>query len=158
MENLITKLRAFLSSLTQIVRDKFVKGLDKNIDLWQQESTFNYSTTVTYKYGDFVHFDLCCNVGSEQGGERYGVVIEDSAQLSGTVVVIPVHGSDAFRPAKHFEAYIARPFPFLSKDHHYAIVTQIRSVSKMRIDKKFGKLNSGYIDEIKKVMRSTFKL
>lgn len=158
MLKMINRLRTFLSSLIPSRKDKFVNGLNSSIDCWSQEDTFDYSATVTYKYGDFIHYDLGCNVGSEQGGKRYGVIVEDSSQLSRTVVVIPVHGSDVYRKPKRFESYINKPFNFMSKDHHYAIITQIRVISKIRIDKKYGKIQTASIINIKETMKNVFKI
>lgn len=136
---MIIRLKTFLQGLLPDRRNKFVNGLNSNIDFWTQEDSFDYSKTVTYKYGDFIHYDLGCNVGSEQGGERYGIIVEDSAQKSRTVLVIPVHGSETRHEARYFEAYINKPFNFLSKDHHYAVITQMRVVSKIRIEKNMVK-------------------
>lgn len=158
MLSMINRLKNFLQGLLQDRRNKFVNGLNSNIDFWTQEDSFDYSKTVTYKYGDFIHYDLGCNVGSEQGGKRYGIIIEDSAQASKTVLVIPVHGSDIKYRARYFEAYINKPFSFLSKDHHYAVITQMRVVSKIRIGKKYGKIDTQSINEIKKALKRVLKI
>ncbi|MBU0996958.1 MAG: type II toxin-antitoxin system PemK/MazF family toxin [Firmicutes bacterium] len=158
MNNMLSRLLSFLSSLLPTRQQKFVNGLNSNIDCWLQEDTFDYSSTVTYKYGDFIHYNLGCNVGSEQGGPRYGIVIEDSAQLSKTVLVIPVHGSEEYYSPAKYEAYINKPFTFLSKNHHYAVITQMRAISKIRIDRKFGKIDTCSILILKGVMKNIFKI
>jgi mRNA-degrading endonuclease toxin of MazEF toxin-antitoxin module len=158
MINMLNRLKVFLDGLLPSRQNIFVKGINSNIDFWSREDVFDYSSTVTYKYGDFIHLDLGCNVGSEQGGMRYGVVVEDSPKLSRTVVVIPIHGSECYRAAHKYEAYINKPFVFLTKEHHFAEITQIRTVSKIRINKKYGKIPTENIHEIKKVMKSVFKI
>lgn len=158
MTTMLEDLKAFLIGLSSKLRQIFVDGLNSNIVFWKQENTFDYSKTVTYKYGDFIHYDLGCNVGSEQGGKRYGIVVEDTAQLSRTVLVVPIHGCNIYHVPRHFEAYVNKTFHFLSKPHHYAVVTQMRVVSKIRIRKKHGKIDTASIDNLKKTIRKVLKV
>lgn len=158
METLITRIRIFLNSLKHKKRQIFISNFNKNLDYWEQEDDINYSILPTFRTGDFIHVDFCSNIGNEQGGSRYAVVIENSPRASGCVVVLPIHGSIDYLPPKYFHSYIGKPFIFLSKEHHYVILSQIRSISKLRINKKYGILPKQIIQSIKSDRKEYYKL
>jgi len=155
---LLERLQAWIDSLDQHTKDVFRSDLETMIGFWEKEKTFDYDALPTYKFGDVIHVDLCYNVGSETGGNRYAVVIEDSPKSSHNVIIIPIHGEDVYRPAKNHELYIGRPLDRMTKSHHYLNVTQLRAISKMRIDGKFAKLDTGLVMEIKSVIRRRLNL
>lgn len=56
-----------------------------------QENTFNASKIKAYKRGDVIKVNLGFNIGSEQGGLRYAIVLDkDNKHNAKTITVIPL--------------------------------------------------------------------
>jgi len=104
----------------------------------KNEKEFDPTRLRTYKRGEIVHLHLGYNVGSEEGGSRYAVVVEnDNARRSKVVVVVPLSTLEAnqSKDSLHYsEVYLGRIIPGSEKES-YALPLHVRGISKMRIIK-----------------------
>ncbi len=95
-----------------------------------------------YKAGDVIYVDFGYNVGSENGGNHYAVVIEDNEISATMITVIPLSSlpPDKTEEDVHrLEVYLGE-VPDLNKISHaeegtqsVAIINQMRAISKKRI-------------------------
>lgn len=135
----------------------------------KQETSFDPSRFVPLKRGMIVYLHMGFNIGSETGGVRYAVVVENNNNpKSGTVVVVPLsslsHGKT--RESLHdSEVYLGNVVPWDSNGtESYAKVMQIRAVSKLRIihpksktrSKAPAKITSAQMDVIDEKIRKYF--
>lgn len=110
-----------------------------------------------------VYLNLGFNIGSETGGTRYAVIIENNNnQRSGTVVVIPIssiHNGKDKSSLHESEVYLGHVIPWDEEcKEGYAKILQIRNVSKMRIilpkhsKNQIAYISSDKMDEIDKAI------
>jgi mRNA-degrading endonuclease toxin of MazEF toxin-antitoxin module len=104
----------------------------------KNEREFDPTRLRTYKRGEIVHLHLGYNVGSEEGGPRYAVVVEnDNARRSKVVVIVPLstlENNQSKDSLHHSEVYLGKIIPGSDKES-YALPLHIRGISKMRIIK-----------------------
>ncbi len=102
------------------------------------ERTFKPERLKYYKRGDIVHVHFGFNVGSEQGGAHYAVVVDNNNnRANGCVVVVPISSLEKGRTPDSLhgsEIYLGKIIPG-SDIESYAQPLQIRCVSKLRIIK-----------------------
>ncbi len=102
------------------------------------ERTFIPDMLRRYKRGDIVHLNLGFNIGNEQGGAHYAVVVDvNNNRKSGCVVVVPISSLEAGKGRENVhgsEVYIGKIIPN-SDIESYAQPLQIRCISKLRIIK-----------------------
>lgn len=102
------------------------------------EQKFNPERLRHFRRGDIVHIHLGFNVGNEQGGAHYAVVVDiNNNRGSGCVVVVPISSleKDRGRESIHgSEVYLGKVVPD-SETESYAQPLQIRCISKLRIIK-----------------------
>lgn len=102
------------------------------------EKSFDPGRLKYYKRGDIVHVHFGFNIGNEQGGTHYAVVVEkNNNKKSGCIVVVPISSLAAEKSPDSLhvsEVYLGRIIPG-SDVESYAQPLQIRSVSKLRIIK-----------------------
>lgn len=112
------------------------------------ERTFKPERLKYYKRGDIVHVHFGFNVGNEQGGTHYAVVVDNNNnKASGCVVVVPISSIDAGKTLDSLhgsEVYLGRIIPN-SDTESYAQPLQIRCVSKLRIIKPKSDNDTSYI-------------
>lgn len=131
-----------------------------------QEVSFKPEWLIPYRRGMIVHLNMGFNVGSETGGARYAVVVENNNNpKNNTVTVIPLsslsHGKTREK-LHHSEVYLGKIIPDDNQTESYAKVLQIRAVSKLRIIKPRRKqhgiisLSSQQMDEIDEKIRECF--
>lgn len=133
----------------------------------QKEDRFTPEWLMPYKRGMIVYLQMGFNIGSETGGTRYGIVVENNNNpKSGTVVIVPLssltHGKK--RETLHdSEVYLGKVIPWDENGvESYAKVLQIRAVSKMRIIKpkdrahQIAKISSAQMDEIDEKIKKYF--
>lgn len=94
----ISNFSSFMDSLIESYEPTDAKRADL-ISYWlkdfqqyiSQEKTFDASKIKSYKRGDVVKVNLGFNVGSEQGGLRYAIVLDkDNKHNSKTITIIPL--------------------------------------------------------------------
>lgn len=111
------------------------------------EKTFKPERLKYYKRGDIVHLHLGFNVGNEQGGTHYAVVVDNNNnRASGCVVVVPISSLEPGRSVDELhgsEIYLGQIIPN-SDVVSYAQPLQIRCVSKLRIIKPKGENDISY--------------
>lgn len=96
--NAIANMSAYLDSLIESNEAQNLSKASKLsywIDDWthflQREHTFNSATLKRYKRGDVIKVHLGFNIGSEEGGLHYAVVIDKMNALSDpTIRIIPL--------------------------------------------------------------------
>lgn len=96
--------------------------------------------TLKYEPGTIVAIELGYNPGSEHGGNHYAVVVEDNAKTSPVVMIVPL---GSMKPGKqvHFNDVDLGEIPEINRLSRYpqgtktiAVVSQMRAISKMRIN------------------------
>jgi len=102
------------------------------------EDTFSPNRLVPYKRGMIIHVNMGFNLGSETGGTRYAVVIENNNNpKNNTLVVIPLSSMSDGKTKDDLhrsEVFLGKVIPG-SNVESYAKVLQIRAISKLRIIK-----------------------
>lgn len=104
------------NSTASYLKDKALKNIDKyltdlilnpmegdtkkasNISYWindyinyiKNETKFSPMTNMNYKRGDIIKVNLGFNIGNEEGGLHYGIVINNPLKSSGIVTIIPL--------------------------------------------------------------------
>lgn len=94
----INNLSSFIDTLISSEDSKDLKRADlisywlKDFQLYlSQEKNFDASKIKSYKRGDVIKVNLGFNIGSEQGGLRYAIVLDrDNKHNSKTVTIIPL--------------------------------------------------------------------
>lgn len=131
-------LRTTLNEVGKIVKDWehkrgciFLKWLKTKLKYIKKELTYDPIQDNFYKRGDIVHVDLGFNIGSEDGGGRFAIVLW-SPQKSKTMTVIPITSEKA--NSKHNPQIHVRLGELLEDGIvNWAKVEQIRCVSKLRV-------------------------
>ncbi|MDE6592025.1 MAG: type II toxin-antitoxin system PemK/MazF family toxin [Oscillospiraceae bacterium] len=102
------------------------------------EQNFKPERLRHFRRGDIVHIHLGFNVGNEQGGSHYAVVVDiNNNRGSGCVVVVPISSLDKDKGKENIhgsEVYLGKVIPN-SETESYAQLLQIRCISKLRIIK-----------------------
>lgn len=113
----------------------------------QFEEKFNPMENMKYTAGQIIEVNFGYNVGSEQGGVRPAVVIEDNDNSSKVVTVIPLSSlkgdktkEDVEKKENVFLGVIEgyyEVFPNIDREIYESVaeMSQIRSVSKIRIQR-----------------------
>lgn len=124
----------------QKIITKWLKEWAAYIDF---EPRFKPHLNITYKPGVIVQVNFGYNVGSEQGGRRPAVVIEDNNRTSKTVMVVPLsslkEGTSVEDVEEKGNVYLGvlndynKQFGQEEGTESIAIMNQIRSISKIRI-------------------------
>lgn len=131
LKNTLTKVGETIRNW-ELKRGKlFVNWLNKKIDYIEKEQDYDPLMDNYYKRRDIVHVDLGFNVGSEDGGGHYAIVLWAS-QKSKTITVIPITSE---KPGSYHNKNIHVPLEELLEDGvvNWAKVEQIRCVSKLRV-------------------------
>jgi len=132
----LDKLKDQLTRLSPKKQEIFSNWISVWADYLRYEPGFDPTRLMEYRRGDIVHVHLGCNVGNEEGGARYAVVIEKNNPITSKVVaVIPLSTLDEkkSRDNLHFtDVYLGKVIPH-SDLEAYALVQCIRSISKIRI-------------------------
>lgn len=132
----LRKLSGQISRLSPKKQEILSSWIGVWADYLRYESAFDPTRLMEYSRGDIVHVHLGCNVGNEEGGARYAVVIEkDNPKTSKVITVIPLSTLDEKkgRDSLHVtEVYLGKVVPD-SDLEAYALVQCIKSISKIRI-------------------------
>lgn len=138
------------------------------------EPKFKPEYNIKYDAGTIVQVNFGYNVGSEQGGSRPAVVIEDNNRSSKVVMVIPLSSLKEDKTVEDIESkgnvYLGvlndynKVFRQEEGTESIALMNQIRSISKMRIStptKKKHKvlsLDPNLLEKIYDSLRETFTM
>jgi len=163
----------FVDNLTMLI--KSIASLDNKqqhlindwIGVWSKyidfESKFDPKRLVYYKRGDIVHAHFGYNIGNELGGAHYAVVVENNNNITnGLVTVVPISSLEAGKTEADLhktEVYLGK---IIGDIECFAMPTQIRSISKLRIIKpkhrNDGKitLSGNFLDKIDEQIKLTF--
>jgi mRNA-degrading endonuclease toxin of MazEF toxin-antitoxin module len=127
------------------------------------EKSFEPQRLIYYKRGDVVLAHLGYNVGSEQGGIRYAVVVENkNNKTDGVVVVVPISSLEdgrAIEDLHRTEVFLGK---LIDGVDCYAKPLQIRPISKLRIIKPKYKehkktvVSGGLLDKIDEQIKLSF--
>ena len=150
-----SKLKMALQALSASILEMPAKKQDIISDwffTWARylkfERTFKPERLKYYKRGDIVHVHFGFNVGNEQGGTHYAVVVDNNNnKASGCVVVVPISSIEAGKTSDSLhgsEVYLGKIIPN-SDTESYAQPLQIRCISKLRIIKPKSDNDTSYI-------------
>ena len=145
MPNLNTVLEEAFEKALQAIKHKDEKRqaiLATWIQTWSSyldhEDSFSPDRLIPYKRGMIIHVNMGFNLGSETGGTRYALVIENNNNpKNNTLVVIPISSMSKGKTEKDLhrsEVFLGNVIPGSSAES-YAKVLQIRAISKLRIIK-----------------------
>jgi len=113
---------------------------------------------MTIKRGDIYYADLSPAVGSEQGGVRPVVIVQNDVgnRFSPTVIAAAITSQkNKSKLPTHIE--IPSSGSGLSKDS-VILLEQIRTIDKKRLKEKMGGLNENYIGELNHALSVSFGL
>lgn len=131
---------------------------------WAWEEDFDPTRLKKYNRSEIVFVNLGFNVGSEVGGFRYGVVMDDNAKSNPIVNLIPLstlEDDETVDDLHPDEIYLGK-IPGLNDKRAFAIPNQFRPVSKLRVYKPrkasetLGKLTSDQMDSLDSKLVSMF--
>ena len=138
LDDLKNVVNTKLDSKTQRLMTQWLKEWAGMID--REKSGFDPKKMMTYKPGDIVSVNFGFNVGSEQGGRRPAVVIEDNARSDRNVMIVPLStfkGSKSDIKDTMVYLGVIEDFNLMAGKakgtQTVAMVNQMRTVSKIRI-------------------------
>ncbi len=130
-----SKLLDFAMNLSINVKTKnsYIDWLICKTELVKNEKTFDSTKLPSYRRGELIFLDLGFNVGEEYGGKHYAIVLRDSRNNHGKVLLMPITSQEP--KSKHLPIYVEiGPIIGLAKNkHHWANILNIANVSKQRI-------------------------
>lgn len=129
----------------------FVQNIGENI-------VFLESETVTVKRGDIYYADLSPVIGSEQGGIRPVLIIQNDVgnKFSPTVIAAAITSqSDKAKLPTHIKVDTADSG--LSKDS-IVLLEQVRTLDKTRLKEKMGSLDQSSMNKIDRALSVSFGL
>ena len=137
LDNALAKLKEAISALPVKQQTIITKWLFQWCNFLSNEKTFKQELLPSYKRGDIVYVEFGWNVGSEDGGVHYAVVIENNnPKRSGTVLVVPFTSLGAGKKpadvARH-DVYLGKGVIPWTSHETVAKLLQMRAISKMRI-------------------------
>ncbi|MGN1116199.1 MAG: type II toxin-antitoxin system PemK/MazF family toxin [Candidatus Ornithomonoglobus sp.] len=113
---------------------------------------------MTVKRGDIFYADLSPVVGSEQGGIRPVLIVQNDVGNKYSPTVIAAAITSRINKAKmptHIE--LAANLYGLNKDS-VVLLEQIRTIDKRRLREKIGRLNSGMMTQVNSALFVSFGL
>lgn len=132
----LDKLHNQISRLSPKKQDILSNWISVWADYLKYEATFDPARLMEYRRGDIIHIHLGYNIGNEEGGTRYAVVIEkNNPGTSKVITVVPLSTLDEKKgrdDLRFTEVYLGKIIPE-SDLEAYALVQCIRNISKIRI-------------------------
>ncbi|EGO5063069.1 type II toxin-antitoxin system PemK/MazF family toxin [Enterococcus faecalis] len=138
--------KKLIETAIKSLSDKQIGLLEQWINNWtfyiEKEAKFQPHRNIKYNAGDIVTVCFGYNVGSEQGGNRPAVVIEDNNLSDKTVMIVPlasIHPESKGRTISNSNVYLGelREFNVAANKEEgtetKALVNQMRAISKLRI-------------------------
>lgn len=113
---------------------------------------------MTVKRGDIYYADLSPVVGSEQGGTRPVLIVQNDVgnKFSPTVIAAAIT-SQQFKAKLPTHIHVNADDCGLSKDS-VVLLEQIRTIDKKRLKEKMGNLPSGEMNRVDKALSVSFGL
>lgn len=90
----------------------------------KREENFDPFFLKKYSRGDIVKVNLGFNIGSEQGGLHYAIVVEDNPRSSGIVTVVPMKSIKNNSPPKYYELNLGKEFMKAVEDKAISLVKE----------------------------------
>ncbi|MFY3790682.1 type II toxin-antitoxin system PemK/MazF family toxin [Ureibacillus sp. MALMAid1270] len=135
--NELNNLEKIIDNMDEGLRRKYLKWIKLSNGYLQFEKNFKPEKIVKYNPGDVLTVNFGFNVGAEFGGRHYAIVLEDNNRSAGTVTVIPLSSCTSEEGVKKPSVYLGLieelNYEETTETHSYAIMNQIRAISKMRI-------------------------
>ena len=116
------------------------------------------------KRGDIFFADLSPVLGSEVGGMRYVVVIQnnelndEASSNGGTVIVAPLSSNNAEVESRNATATVAVDIPELSLFSYRILLYGIRAIDTKRLKNHIGRLSDETMAELDKKLKDTLGL
>ncbi|MCL2033243.1 MAG: type II toxin-antitoxin system PemK/MazF family toxin [Oscillospiraceae bacterium] len=113
---------------------------------------------MTVKRGDIYYADLSPVIGSEQGGVRPVLIVQNDVgnKFSPTVIAAAITSQkEKSKLPTHIE--LQSPGCGLSKDS-VVLLEQIRTIDKKRLKEKMGQLDNGSMNNINRALSISFGL
>ena len=106
--------------------------------------------------GEVYYADLSPVIGSEQGGYRPVLVVQNNKgnRFSTTVIVAPISSK---LTKNHLPTHVVIELEGLQKKS-VILLEQLRTIDKKRIREKFGKVNEAMMQEVNMAMRTSLDL
>lgn len=138
----VDKTTQILNELKRIVLEmdserqrKFLEWQKVQNQYLQWEQTFDPKKLRKYSRGEIVYAHFGFNVGAEFGGVHYAVVVEDNQKSAENVMVVPLSSlklGQTETDVHRNDVYLGFVSGLNTKEA-FAIVRQIRPISKLRI-------------------------
>jgi mRNA interferase MazF len=163
-EQHIHNLKMIIGEMEEKRGKSFLLWLEQQNRYLQWEVGFEPTRLKRYKRGDVIHIQFGFNTGSEHGGPHWGVILDDNKKSSPTAVVLPLGSLESGQTEKdvHKDDIFLGKIPSINNNLVFAIPTQIRAISKLRIIKpkkaqeKIYDLTNDQLDLIDKKLYSLF--
>ena len=116
------------------------------------------------KRGDIFFADLSPVLGSEIGGMRYVVVVQnnelndEASSNGGTVIVAPLSSNSMDVGAKNERAMMPADIPELSVFSYKILLYEIRSIDTRRLKNHIGRLSDETMAELDKKLKYALRL
>lgn len=143
LENELNKLKTTIEGLNEEEQRLFTQWIKEWNNFVKFEPQFDPKVYVTYKAGYIANVMFGKNVGSEQGGKRPAVILEDNNRSSPVVTVIPLSSlkenvsvADVERMGNVYLGELTaynNVFNQGKGTESIALLSQIRAISKIRI-------------------------
>ena len=166
-EKVLIETLSALAKTIKVLDHKQQHILNDWLEVWGQylafEKTFEPQRLMYYKRGEVVYAHLGYNVGSEQGGVRYCIVVENNNNKTDNIVmVVPIASLEAGKTKDDLhrsEVFLGKLIDGVSS---YAMPLQMRPISKLRIIKpkykgqEIVKVSGDLLDKIDEQIRINF--
>ncbi len=106
--------------------------------------------------GEVYYADLSPVVGSEQGGYRPVLILQNNKgnRYSTTVIVAPISSR---MTKNHLPTHVVIEVEFLEKKS-MILLEQIRTIDKKRIDERLGVLTSDVMEEVNQAVKTSLDI
>lgn len=156
-------LRDEIKSLSNKQQHLFCNWIRERSAFFKSEKVFVSGRFPSLSRGQVIIANFGYNIGSEWGGKRPAIVINNNqSKSSGTVVVVPVSTVDPLKSVANYPDYrvfLGEVFPGTGKQC-FAAITAIREISKIRINNPkehpITKISDETLDQIDEVIKKYF--
>ena len=113
---------------------KLDEWLDKESDIFVEETKTHSKTFLKYKRGQIVKVDFGVNVGTEMSHTHFAIALnDDDTRMTDNLTVVPLTSKNGYKRI-NLESLISGDFSSTKyQNTTYAYITQIKTISKKRI-------------------------
>ena len=148
VEDMLKQLENVIWEMDFKKRGIFANWLKRHNEYLRLEDSFDPEEGIAYKRRMVIHVDFGFRVGAEYGGFHWAAVIQNGSKKSATVVVVPLSSVKKGQKVHPKDADLGI-INGLNENHSEALVGQITTISKMRIQKgKIHYLTDELLNEI----------